>query len=158
MRKGSILFCVFLIAVALGSIVLARSWVFKAALFPLSVSVPLLVLATIQLLVVIFGNPETTGGAEMDIDFSTDVAPELARRRVLGIFAWIVGFIVMVYFFGFPWTVPLFIFLYLKFQTGVSWLSSIVAAAITWFCFHLLFQSLIHIAFEDGAIQTWLGI
>jgi hypothetical protein len=156
--KGSVLFCVFLIAVALCSIILARGWAFKAALFPLSVSVPLLVLATIQLLVVIFGKPETSGSAEMDVDFSTDVAPDVVRRRVLGIFAWIVAFIALVYLLGFPSTVPLFIFLYLKFQSAVSWLSSVIAAAITWACFHMLFQSLVHIQFEAGAIQTWLGM
>jgi Tripartite tricarboxylate transporter TctB family len=157
-RRGSVIFCVFLMAVAACAIVLARGWAFKAALFPLSVSVPLFVLATVQLSVVIFGNPETSGSAEMDVDFSTDVAPDVVRRRVLGIFAWIVAFIALVYLLGFPPTVPLFIFLYLRFQSAVSWLSSVIAAAITWACFHMLFQSLVHIQFEPGAIQTWLGM
>jgi Tripartite tricarboxylate transporter TctB family len=157
-RRGSILFCVFLIVIAVGSIVLARGWVIKASLFPLSVGIPLLVLATIQLLIVLFGQPESGESDAMDIDFATDVPVELVRRRVLGVFAWIVGFIAMVYFLGFPLTVPLFIFLYLKFQSDVGWLPTIVTAAVTWVCFHLLFESLVHIQFEAGALQTWLGM
>ena len=49
MHKGRVLFCVFLIFVATTAIYLALDWPFKAALFPLSVSIPLLLLAGIQL-------------------------------------------------------------------------------------------------------------
>ena len=94
----------------------------------------------------------------MDVEFSTDVAPEIARRRVLGSFGWIIAFIALVYLLGFPITVPLFIFLYLKFQSEVTWLWTIVITGITWGCFHFLFQSLVHIQFETGALQTWLGL
>lgn len=158
MRKGSILFCAFLIAVAAFAIFASVGWTFKAKLFPLSISVPLLVLATAQLLLILLGKEETNEAGAMDIDFSTDVAPEIVRRRVLGIFCWIVAFIALVYLLGFPVTVPLFIFLYLKFQSAVSWLWTIVVTAVTWGCFHLLFQSVVHIQFEAGAIQTWLGL
>jgi len=83
MRKGRVLFCVFLIAVAANAIHSALGWSFKTRLFPLSVSIPLLVLATIQLLQVIFGKGETDEGAGLDLDFSSDVPPEVARRRVI---------------------------------------------------------------------------
>jgi hypothetical protein len=158
MRKGGLLFCVFLIAVAAYAIFAATGWSFKTKLFPLSVSVPLLVLATVQLLLMIRGKEETNDGAAMDVDFSTDVPAEVARGRVINIFCWIVGFIVLVYLLGFPLTVPLFIFVYLKFQSDVSWLQSIIFTAITWGCFYFLFQSLVHIQFESGVIQSWLGM
>jgi hypothetical protein len=158
MRKGQALFCFFLIVVSGFAIFFALGWSFKTKLFPLSVSIPLLFLATAQLLMTLFGKGETGSGAAMDIDFTTDVPPEIVRRRVVGIFAWIVSFIALVYLLGFPVTVPLFIFLFLKFQSGVSWLQSILLTAITWGGFHLLFQKLVHIQFEAGAIQTWLGM
>jgi hypothetical protein len=94
----------------------------------------------------------------MDVEFATDVPPEIARRRVLGVFCWIVGFIVLVYLLGFPWTTPLFIFLYLRFQSEVGWAGALAGAAVTWGCFHLLFQSLVHIQFEPGVLQTWFGL
>ena len=158
MRKGGFFFCVFLIAVASYAIFAATGWSFKTKLFPLSVSIPLLILATVQLLLMILGKEETGESATMDVDFSTDVPAELARQRVFGTFGWIIAFIALVYLLGFPLTVPLFIFVYLKFQSEVGWLATIVITSVTWGCFYLLFQSLVHIQFEAGAIQTWLGM
>lgn len=158
MRKGQVLFCFLLIAVSGFAIFSAFGWTFKAKLFPLSVSIPLLILATAQLLITLFGQEQTSDSAAMDIDFTTDVPPELVRRRVIGVFCWIVSFIVLVFLLGFPVTVPLFIFLFLKFQGEISWLPSITLTAITWGGFYLLFQRLVHIQFQDGAIQTWLGM
>jgi hypothetical protein len=156
-RKAQVLFCTFLIAVSIFAIGSALGWTFKTKLFPLSVSIPLLILSTVQLLLTVFGKGETAQGA-MDIDFTAEVSAEIARRRVLGIFAWIAAFISLVYLLGFPLTVPLFILFFLKFQSDVSWLYSIALAAITWGGFYLLFQWLVHIQFQDGAIQTWFAI
>jgi hypothetical protein len=158
MRNGRILYCVFLLFVAGYAIYQASSWSFKTALFPLAVSIPLLVLLAGHLVQILFGNAETASGAAVDVEFSSDVPPEIERRRVIGTFAWFIGFILSVYLIGFPLTVPLFIFTYLKFQSGVGWLPTIMATAITWGCFYGLFQWLVHIQFEDGAIQTWLGL
>lgn len=157
MRKGALFFCAFLISVAGYALLTATGWSFKTKLFPLSVAIPLLVLATVQLVLIFLGKEETNEGA-MDVDFSTDVSPEIVRRRVAGVFCWVAGFITLVYLLGFPWTTPLFIFLYLKFQSEVSWPGALASAAVTWGCFHLLFQSLVHIQFETGVIQTWLGL
>ena len=158
MRKGSLVFCTFLIALAAYAIFAATRWSFKTKLFPLAVSIPLITLLVIQLLLMIGGKEQTGESTTMDIDFSLEVPPEVARRRVFGIFGWIVGFIALVYLLGFPLTVPLFIFLYLKFQSNIGWLSTLVITVVTWGCFYLLFQSLVHIQFEAGVIQTWLGM
>jgi hypothetical protein len=157
MRKGRMLFCIFLIAVAAYAIYSASGWTFKAGFFPLAVSIPLLGLATLQLLQEIFGKEESSQGAAVDLDFSSDVPPEVARRRVFTTFAWIAAFILFVYLIGFPLTVPLFILTYLKFQSEVSWPRSLAMTAIAWFSFHALFERLVHIQFEAGAFQTWLG-
>ncbi len=101
MRKGRILFCIFLITVTAYAIFASIGWSFKAKLFPLSISIPLLMLATVQLLLILFGKEETNEGGAMDVEFSTDVAPEIVRRRVLGIFSWIIAFIALVYLLRF---------------------------------------------------------
>ena len=158
MLKGRIIFCVFLIVVAASAIYLALDWPFKAKLFPLSVSIPLLLLASMQLLQLIFGETETNDSAAVDIEFSSDVPPEIERRRVITAFSWIAGFILCVYLIGFPLTIPLFIFTYLRFESGIDLLPTIAATAITWAMFYGLFQKLVHLQFEQGAIQTWLGL
>ena len=145
-------------AVAGYAIYTARDWTFKAAFFPLAVGIPLLILASIQLLQIIFGKAESIDSSAVDLEFSSEVPPDVARGRVVNTFSWIVAFVASVYLVGFPLTVPLFIFAYLKFQSGVGWISAIVATAITWGGFYGLFQWLVHIQFEAGAIQSWLGM
>jgi len=158
MVKGRIIFCAFLIIVAASAIYLALDWPFKAKLFPLSVSIPLLLLASVQLLQLLFGKEETIDSAAVDIEFSSDVPAEIERRRVIGAFSWIVGFIVCVYLVGFPLTVPLFIFVYLKFESGVGWFYTCLSTALTWASFYGLFERLVHLQFEPGSLQTWLGL
>ena len=158
MHKGRVLFCVFLIFVAAAAIYLALDWPFKAALFPLSVSIPLLLLAGIQLVQLLVGKDDIIESAAVDLEFSSDVAPEIERRRVISAFVWIAGFIFSVYMIGFPLAVPLFIFFYLRCESDVGWLWALAATAITWALFYALFQRLVHLQFEQGALQAWLGL
>ena len=158
MVKGRVIFCIFLIAVAAYAINSALHWPFKAALFPMSVSIPLLILAAVQLFQLLFGKAETGYGAAVDLDFSSDVPPEIERRRVLITFAWIVGFIAAVYLIGFPLSVPVFMLLYLRYQSDLGWVQSIGLAAITWAMFYGLFEWMVHIQFEPGLFQNWLGV
>lgn len=158
MDKGRVLFCIFLIGVAAYAIYAAAGWSFKTGFFPLAVSIPLLVLAVIQLLQEIYGRGDSARSAAVDLEFSSDVPEDIARRRVLTTFAWIAGFIFSVYLIGFPLTVPLFMFSYLKFQSEVAWARALTLTALTWLCFHGLFERVVRIQFEAGAIQTWLGM
>lgn len=158
MHKGRIFFSLFLIAVAASAIYLALEWPFKAKLFPLSVSIPLLVLASIQLFQLLLGKEEPVESAAVDLEFSSDVPPEIVKRRVIVGFSWITGFILCVYLIGFPLTVPLFIFVYLKFESGVGWFYTCLSTALTWAVFYGLFEKLVHLQFEQGALQEWLGL
>ena len=156
--KGHLYFSAFLLLVSGYAIFAASRWSFKTGFFPLAIAIPLLVLVLIHLYLESFGTPEVSKGPAVDADFSGEVPDDIARRRVVTIFAWIAAFILCVYLIGFPLTVPLFIFFYLKLQSEVSWIHSIALTAITWGFFYLLFQRLVHIQFEAGAIQTWLDM
>jgi len=158
MRKGRILFCLFLIGVAAFAVWAAVGWTFKAKLFPLTVSIPLMILAVTQLLMEIRGKGESAEGPAVDLEFSADVAPEVARRRAIGAFLWVAGFILLVYLLGFPLAVPIFMFSYLSTQSRIGVLLSLGLTVATWLFFYGLFQRLIHLSFEDGLIQTMLGI
>ena len=156
--KGHLYFSAFLLLVSGYAIFAASRWSFKTGFFPLAIAIPLLILVLVHLYLESFGAPEVSKGPAVDADFSGEVPDEIARRRVLTIFAWIAAFILCVYLIGFPLTVPLFIFFYLKVQSEVSWIHSLALTTITWGLFYLLFQRLVHIQFEAGAIQTWLDI
>ena len=69
----------------------------RSALFPLATAIPLFVLAGTQLILELFGGQETTSGPAVELEFSSDVDPAVARKRVAGILAWIGGFILLVF-------------------------------------------------------------
>ena len=156
--KGHLYFSAFLLLVSGYAIFAASRWSFKTGFFPLAIAIPLLILVLIHLYLESFGAPEIIKGPAVEADFSGEVSQDVARRRVVTIFAWIAAFILCVYLIGFPLTVPLFIFFFLKLQSEVSGLHSAGLTAITWGFIYLLFERLVHIQFEAGAIQSWLGL
>ena len=156
--KGEVVFSLLIIGVGCYAILSAFQWSFKARFFPLVISIPLIILVATHLILEFFGEAEKASGPAMDLELSNEVAPEVAQRRALVLFAWIAGFILLVYLASFPVAVPVFIFTYLKIQSSSGWLPSLGYTAATWVFFYMLFQRLLYLPFESGAIQTWLGL
>ncbi|MBI1893692.1 MAG: tripartite tricarboxylate transporter TctB family protein [Candidatus Rokubacteria bacterium] len=156
--SGRVLFSLALIAIAAYAIVSARQWPLKASLFPLVTGIPLLVLATAQLIADLLGKAESAKGPALDLEFSAEVPPDVARHRTAAIFAWIAGFILLVLLLGFPLAVPVFVFAYLALQGGADWWLTLTLTAVAWGFFHGLFERLLHLPFEAGWVQTWLGL
>jgi hypothetical protein len=165
--KARAAFSLFVAALAAYAVVSAWSWPMKAALFPLVMGIPLLALALAQLVLDLRGKacPELVegaeaaeGGAAMELAPSTDVAPELARRRTVATFAWMAAFVVLVFLVGFSLTVPLFMFSYLMLQSAAGWWRSLALTAAAWGFFYGLFERLLRLPFGAGMIQTWLGL
>ena len=130
--KGNLLFSLFLIAVAGYAAFSAWHWSFKTGFFPLSLAIPLIILVVVHLVLEVVGGSEKASGPAVETEFASDVPPEVARRRVVEIFSWIAGFILLVFLLGFPAAVPLFIFSYLKMQSHIGWLQSITLTAGAW--------------------------
>ena len=151
-------FSLFLAAVAAYAVVSASAWPVKAALFPMVMGIPLLVLALVQLILDLRGKTGPAEGPAMDLALSADVAPEIARRRTIAIFAWMAAFIVLVLLIGFPLAVPLFMFSYLMLQSAAGWWRSLALTAAAWGFFYGLFERLLHFPFGSGLVQTWLGL
>lgn len=155
--NGRVVFTLALMAASAVALAMARQWPFKAAFFPLVTAIPLLILATVQLLVDLFGTSPAEAEGRSDLELATDVSPELALRRTIATFVWIAAFILLVFLLGFPYAVPIFVFAYLAPQSDVPWWLKVSLAAIAWGFFYGLFVRILHIPFEAGQVQTWLG-
>lgn len=138
--SGAALFSLGLAVLAAYAVYTALRWPAKAALFPLTMGIPLLVLAVAQTIVELRDKP-TPGGA---------------MRPVLAVFGWMAAFIALVLLAGFPIAVPLFVFFYLVLESHERWVLSVVLAAAAWGAFHLLFERLLHFPFDTGLIRTWI--
>ena len=75
MLKGRVLFGLLLIGVGGYAAFSARHWTFKAALFPLTVSIPLIVLAAVQVILDLLGKREIASGAAVDMEASSNAPP-----------------------------------------------------------------------------------
>ena len=138
--SGAAIFSICLAAAAAYAVYAALHWPQKAALFPLTMGIPLLVLAAAQTVVELRDPPAPASGA----------------RRALVVFGWMASFIVLVLLAGFPLAVPVFVFSFLVFEGRERWPLAIVLAAAAWGAFHLLFERLLHFPFEAGLIRDWL--
>jgi hypothetical protein len=154
MHKGAAIgLSVAVMLVAGYAVFAATAWPWKAALFPLVIGIPLFCLATTELLWALFGT--TPEGAPNEVELSTDAA---ARRRVLQVAGWILGFFAGIALLGFPVAVPLFVFLYLKLQGGEGWIMSVVLTVAVAAVFYGLFDALLHLPFPAGWLLSWLGL
>jgi hypothetical protein len=136
----------------------AQEWRLQARLYPYAIGIPMVILAIIQVILDLKGVVrKQTDAAPVDFQFSQNIDPVLAKKRTINIFAWILGFFVGIYLLGFPITIPLLVFTYLKFQSGEKWGLSIILTVGAWLAFYGLFVKLLVLPFPDGKIFTWLG-
>ena len=140
--SGAAVFAFGLAVLAGYAVYAALRWPPKAALFPLTMGIPLLVLALAQIFLELRSPPSHAQGPD-------------TVRRVVTLFGWMGAFIVLVLLAGFPTAVPLFVFSYLAIASREGWGISLALAAAAWGLFHLLFERLLHFPFDAGLIRDW---
>ena len=161
--SGKHLMSLCLMIIAVGVMITAMKWPFKTALFPVIVSIFLFFGAMADLLLNLFGKKEMVSiqGAT-DFQLSEDIEPALATRRTLLAFAWIIGFFLLILFFGFLIAVPLMVFLFLKIQAREKWGISLLLTGSALVFFFGLFVWILDTPFSGGWIfegikMVWVG-
>ncbi len=142
--------------VAVGIIISALRWPFKAALFPMVVGIPLFILSTVQFLKSAFLGKGHIKEATIDFKLSEMEDKALEKKRTIHIFLWILGFFFMVLLIGFPIAVPLFVLLYMKLQGKEKWGVSLLLTFIGWVSFYGLFVKFCDVPFMEGWVQQGL--
>lgn len=154
--KASLALGFGIMALSAWAVVSALAWPWKAALFPLVIGIPVFCLAAAEVLWVLFG--VTPRSVVMDFQISEDLPMKVALRRTLVAIGWMVGFFAGIVLLSFSIAVPLFVFLYVKFQGREGWGLSLVFTLVVWALFYGVFDRLLHLPFPDGWIQTWVGL
>jgi hypothetical protein len=155
--KGRAIMSLSVAIVAVIVAVMSLKWPFKTALFPVMIGIPVALMAVTELILSLRGQKKAERGG-VDFKLSEDVDPQVAMKRTLITFAWIVGFFVLIILVGFPIAVLLFLFLNLKWQAKESWLITIILTAATSVFFYGLFIRLLDIPFYEGVILRALGL
>jgi hypothetical protein len=130
---------------------LNQKWPFRTALFPVVIGSAVFIMAAAETLLSIFGKEKMPADEpEMDLKFSEDMDQATETRRTLLAFAWINGFFMLIFFFGFSIAVPLFVLLYFKLQSKEAWGISVILTGVAWGFFYGLFVLLLNIHFPEG--------
>ena len=151
------LFSLLLMIVAAYAVISARHWSFRSALFPLATAIPLFVLAGTQLILELFGGQETTSGPAVELEFSSDVDSRSGTQAVARNLSLDRRFHPACFSGGFSHRRP-GVHLFLLEPAKPGRLAAIVRSnGGRWGIFYFLFQWLLNVQFEAGAIQTWIG-
>lgn len=149
--SGKPLMNIFLMVISVGAILGAMKWDLRASLFPMVVGTFVFFIAGAELLLSVIGKKEISiKQSSADFNLSENIDQALAIRRTFSAFTWIIGFFILILFFGFQIAIPLFVFSYLKFQGREEWGISIILTVVAWFFFYSLFIWLLHTPFPEG--------
>lgn len=143
MRRGSFIFTLALFAVSVFLLTATLAYPFKAKLFPLIILATVLTLIIIQIFREVFVLRKKSH-AEREKEGSN-------RTKLLTVWVWMAGTVLMLWVVGFMGTVILLPFLYLRFERE-SWLLSINLALGCGVFFYGLFGFLLKMPLYPGVI------
>lgn len=145
MQYGFTSFFIIMIAVCL---YMAKDWNSATALFPRVVGFPMLVLMIAILAI------DIKNGRRQDKDGKTDDDVEFKTKtgRTVKYLGWLIGFVVLIWAIGIVYSIPIYIFSYMKIEGKYGWLKcGIYAAAMTVFII-ILFEYIFRVAWPEGAL------
>ena len=144
----------WIIALAI-ALYVSRNWNSTTALVPQAVGFPMLALLVAILVVDIKKGQrqkENAKAADDDREFS------FKNRSMTVYLSWLVGFAVLVWAIGLVYSVPIYIFSYMKIQGKYSWLKSTIYAAATTVFIVVLFQYAFKVSWPEGDLLSILGL
>ena len=151
MQYGFTSFWIIMTAVCL---YLAKDWNSMTALFPRVVGFPMLAL-TIAVLAVDIKNGrrrDKDGEKDDDVKFKT------TNSRMVKYFAWLIGFVVLIWAIGIVYSIPIYIFSYMKIEGKYGWFKcGTYAVAMTAFI-TILFEYVFRVAWPEGALLRILNL
>jgi hypothetical protein len=142
-----------IIAIAVG-LVESRHWNPMTALFPRVIGVPALGLCMAVLVMSIRRGRQQKSAIEKkaDSEFSRSV------KIAIVLFAWIIGFIILIWTLGIIAAMFVYVLSYMRVQGKYRWLSSTITAACVSGFVYLVFNVIFRIAWPESLIEMLLGI
>ena len=151
MRYGFTSFFIIMIAVCL---YMAKDWNSATALFPRVVGFPMLVLMIAILAI------DIKNGRRQDKNGKTDDDVEFKKKtgRMVKYLGWLIGFVVLIWAIGIVYSIPIYIFSYMKIEGKYGWLKCGIYAAGTTVFITILFEYVFRVAWPEGALLRILNL
>jgi hypothetical protein len=152
------LFTIFIIGVLVTAVAVASQWTLRASIIVLVLGSIGAVLATLQLLVDVFGRPPAEGAAATPkYELPTFDAGDARQTfwRVVEIWAWLLGLLAAIPLIGLPVALPLLVLVYIRFYGG-SWTVAITLSALILVFIYGVYQQIMHVYWPDSYLGDWL--
>ena len=134
------------------------AWEPRAALFPWVIGLPSLLLALYVFSDECLRSTHKVKMEELGPEEQAEVDPILARQRTISISAWIAGFFLAIWLFGFIGASAIATFLYLKLGAKERWPTAVGLALVAWLFFYGLFDYGLHMPFPGGTVFEWVDV
>ena len=163
MRKAiSLLFDTFLVVLLAGAVITAWQWPFATGLFPLTIAIPVLLVAAAQLARDAFFKGEAAGGGEQrerirDIEVDRSVPTRLVLQRAGTFYLCALGFLAAILVIGFKPSVPLFMLFYFRRFSGAAWMPTLILTGLLTALVVGLFDAVLHVGWPESLLDYIIG-
>ena len=118
----------------------------QATLFPLAAGTAVLILSLYQVVRELKGRApgqDDDHRGYLDLQPQYTLSDALVARRALRMLSWIVGFYLLTYLIGYPFSVPLFVFAYLLLEAGARWWIGLLITTGVWLVVMVVFHQIL---------------
>ena len=130
---------------------LAGGWNSTTGLFPRAIGYPMIVLVLVILAMDIKKDRNHKGETEA---VKKDDGFASLNLRVLRYFGWLTGFALLAWGVGITYTIPVYIFGYMKVEGKFGWLKSAIYAVIAAAFIHILFVQVFRVGWPKGVLLS----
>ncbi len=150
----SLLFDAFFLVLLAAAVATAWQWPFATGLFPLTIAVPVVVVALAQLVMDAFLKGDADEGNKQrerirDIEVDRSVPASLVARRAGGFYLCALGFLAAILLIGFTPAVPLFLVLYLRLISQAGWIVTLALTGLLTGLVLGVFDAILHVPWPD---------
>lgn len=163
MQKAvSLLFDAFFLVLLAAAVVTAWQWPFATRLFPLTIAIPVLVVAAAQFTKDAFFKDDADKDGESrerirDIEVDRTVPTLLVAQRAGTFYLCALGFLAAILLIGFKLAVPLFMVIYFRSFSRTGWTVTLILTGLLTGLVLGLFDAVLHVAWPDSLLDHVMG-
>ena len=161
MQKAvSLLFDAFFLVLLAGAVATAWQWPFATGLFPLTIAIPVLLVAAAQFARDAFFKGDEDGEPReriRDIEVDRSVPTHLVVQRAGTFYLCALGFLAAILLIGFKLSVPLFMLFYFRRFSRAGWIVTLILTGLLSGLVLGVFDAVLHVAWPDNLLNHLLG-
>ncbi|MDE0030563.1 MAG: tripartite tricarboxylate transporter TctB family protein [Deltaproteobacteria bacterium] len=163
MQKAvSLLFDGFFLVLLAAAVATAWDWPFATRLFPLTIAIPVLLVAAAQFGKDAFFKGDTDEAGEpreriRDIEVDRSVPMHLVVQRAGTFYLCALGFLAAILLIGFKLSVPLFMVFYFRRFSRAGWTVTLILTGLLTGLVLGLFDAVLHVAWPDNLLDYLIG-